>query len=62
MDRLLSAPEFSHVRAFILDDEDQQKPEIEPWLRWLEAHAVEKTGEVNTRLGSISGFRLFVLR
>jgi hypothetical protein len=57
---VLSGAEFSHVRAFILDHEDQQKPEIAPWLRWLEANAVEKTGELNSQLGSNSEFRLIV--
>ncbi len=61
-DALLGTPQFSQVRAFIVDAEDQQKPEMAPWLRWLEKNADEKTSELNTRLGSLSGFRLFVNR
>jgi hypothetical protein len=57
---LMSQPGFTTVRAFILDPEDQQKPEIAPWLVWLQAHAVEKTAELDAQFGHASGFRVFI--
>lgn len=59
-ERLLGTPDFRRVRVFILDPEDQLKPANVRWLRWLESHAVEKTAELDRRLGVVSGFRLFV--
>ena len=59
-DTLLATPEFQRVHAFIIDPDDQEKPSITPWLRWLEKNAQEKTADLNTHLGSPSGFRLFV--
>jgi len=59
-DALLGSPEFSRVRAFILEPEDLEKPAVAPWLRWLENHAVEKTAELNRTLQSVSGYRVFV--
>jgi 4-amino-4-deoxy-L-arabinose transferase-like glycosyltransferase len=53
---------FANVGAFILDPDDLQKATIAPWLRWLETHAAEKTGELDRRLGHASGFRVFVRR
>ncbi len=57
---VLSVPGFNRVWAFILDKDDLQKPEIVPWLAWLQSHATEKTGELNAQLGTISGLRVFV--
>jgi 4-amino-4-deoxy-L-arabinose transferase-like glycosyltransferase len=58
----LNAPKLSKVRVFIVDPEDLGKFEapLKPWLRWLETHAIEKTAEVDQRLGFPSGFRVFV--
>ena len=57
---VLAKPGFASVQAFILDSDDQQKPEIAPWLAWLQSHAREKTGELDAKLGRVSGFRVFV--
>jgi hypothetical protein len=57
---VLRRPEFENVHAFILDADDRRVPEIGPWLRWLEVNAVEKTSELDAKLGRGSGFRLFV--
>jgi 4-amino-4-deoxy-L-arabinose transferase-like glycosyltransferase len=59
-DILLASEPFATVRVFILSPEDQRKPEIAPWLHWIEGHALEKTREVDEQLGAVSGFRLFV--
>jgi hypothetical protein len=57
---VLAGPGFSGVRAFILDADDLQKPEIAPWLAWLKTHATEKTGDLDAKIGRASGFRLFL--
>jgi hypothetical protein len=59
---VLAMPQYSHVRAFILDPEDKKylKMDLTPWLNWLAAHATDKTGELDAKLGSVSGFRVFV--
>ena len=59
-DALLAQEQFNRVRAFVLDDDDLQKPENATWLRWLETHAQEKTGQLNAQLGSVSGYRVFI--
>jgi 4-amino-4-deoxy-L-arabinose transferase-like glycosyltransferase len=58
----LNTAKFSDVRVFIIDAEDLGKfqAELAPWLRWLETHTVEKTTELDQRLGARSGFRVFV--
>ena len=57
---LLASSGFAAVRAFILDSDDLQNPAIAPWLHWLESHAKEKTGELDSTLGKKSGLRVFV--
>jgi hypothetical protein len=57
---VLSQPAFKNVRVFILDALDQEEPEMGPWLRWLESSALEKTSELNNKLGITSGYRVFV--
>lgn len=57
---VLAAPQYGGVRAFILNPDDQQQAALAPWLAWLQTHTTEKTSELDARLGSISGFRLFV--
>jgi 4-amino-4-deoxy-L-arabinose transferase-like glycosyltransferase len=59
-EKVLAEPKFATVRAFIVDLNEEKDKEMAPWLRWLETHAVEKTSELNSRLGAPSGFRLFV--
>jgi hypothetical protein len=59
-DAILSAPGFTRVRAFILDADDLQKPEIGLWLAWLEQHTTEKTSALNAKLGKNTGMRVFV--
>ena len=51
---------FRNVRAFILDTDEQNRSELKPWVGWLKTHAIEKTGELDNRLGKASGFLLFV--
>lgn len=48
---LLDSEPFQTVRVFIVDPLDQRKPELAPWLRWLEANTSEKT---------IGGIRVFM--
>jgi hypothetical protein len=57
---LLATSKFSHVRAFVLEPEDLAKPNIAPWLTWLQNHTTEKTAELNAELGVVSGLRVFV--
>ena len=57
---LLDSAPFGSVRVFILGPVDQQKPEMAPWVRWLETRTTEKTGEVERQLGAASDFRVFV--
>jgi hypothetical protein len=59
-EKVLAEPKFASVRAFVVDLKEEKQQEMAAWLRWLETHAVEKTSELNSRLGSPSGFRLFV--
>jgi len=57
---VLERERYRNARAFILDPEEQKSAELEPWLAWLKTHAIEKTGELDTQLGKVSGFLLFV--
>jgi len=51
---------FRDVRAFILDADAQKETTLQPWITWLKIHTIEKTGELDERLGKNSGFLLFV--
>lgn len=57
---VFASPELSHARAFAIEPEDLVKPEMAPWIAWLEKHATEKTAELNTALGKDAGLRLFI--
>jgi hypothetical protein len=57
---VFGSPELSHTRAFVIEPEDLVKPEMVPWIAWLEKHATEKTAELNTALGKDAGLRLFI--
>jgi hypothetical protein len=57
---VMANPAFQTVRAFILDPEDLAKPELTPWITWLDANATEKTRELDAQLRHPSGFRFFV--
>lgn len=57
---LLESAPFQTVRAFIVSPADQARPEMAPWLRWLESHTTEKTVEIDRQLRQASGFRVFV--
>jgi len=57
---VFGSPELSHTRAFAIEPEDLVKPEMAPWIAWLEKHATEKTAELNAALGKDAGLRLFI--
>jgi hypothetical protein len=57
---VFTSPELSHARAFVIEPEDLVKPEMAPWIAWLEKHTSEKTAELNTALGKDAGLRLFI--
>jgi hypothetical protein len=57
---LLDSAPFASVRVFIVEALDQRKPELAPWLRWLEAHTTEKTGNFTRPEESSPGVRVFV--
>ena len=57
---VFGSPELSHARAFAIEPEDLVKPEMAPWIAWLEKHTTEKTAELNTALGKDAGLRLFI--
>lgn len=57
---VLMSEEFAGLRAFIIDADDQELPTMGAWLDWLTRNASEKTAEVNGRIGSATGFRVFV--
>lgn len=57
---LLGSAPFATVRAFVLSPYDLQRPEIRPWLQWLEANTVDKTAELDKQLRAVTGFRVFV--
>jgi hypothetical protein len=59
-EHVFASPELSHARAFVIELEDLTKPEMKPWIAWLEKHAVDKTAELNATLGVRTGARLFV--
>ena len=59
-ERVFASPELSQTRAFVIELEDLTKPEMKPWIGWLERHTVEKTGELDAALGVRTGARLFV--
>lgn len=57
---VLGSEPMRTVRVFIVEDYDAQRPELAPWLRWLERHTTEKTRELDAALGATAGARLFV--
>jgi hypothetical protein len=57
---LTQEPRFREVKAFVLGPEDLASPGAMGWLSWLEGNAIEKTAEVDARLGRRSGWRVFV--
>jgi hypothetical protein len=59
-ERVFASPELSHARAFVIELEDLTKPEMKPWIAWLETHTVEKTADLDATLGVRTGARLFV--
>ncbi|HSU54932.1 MAG TPA: glycosyltransferase family 39 protein [Candidatus Dormibacteraeota bacterium] len=59
-EKIMAKPEYRSVHAFIIDLKEETKPEISAWVRWLESHATEKTGELDSHLRSPSDFRIFV--
>jgi hypothetical protein len=59
-ERVFASPELNHARAFVVEPEDLVKPEMKPWITWLETHTVEKTAELDATLGVRTGARLFV--
>ena len=57
---VFGSPELSQARAFAIEPEDLVKPEMAPWIAWLETHTTEKTAELNAALGKDAGLRLFI--
>ncbi len=57
---VFASPQLSQTRAFVIEPEDLVKPEMAPWIAWLEKHTTEKTAELNTALGKDAGLRLFI--
>jgi 4-amino-4-deoxy-L-arabinose transferase-like glycosyltransferase len=57
---LLGSAPFATVRVFILDVLDQRKPELAPWVQWLEAHTTEKTRNFGAKGESSPTVRVFV--
>jgi len=57
---VFGSPALSHAHAFVIEPEDLVKPQMAPWIAWLQSHTVEKTAELNSKLGAESGLRLFV--
>jgi hypothetical protein len=57
---VFASPELRHTRAFAIEPEDLVKPQMAPWIEWLEKHTTEKTAELNSALGKDAGLRLFV--
>ena len=57
---VFGSAELSHARAFVIEPEDLVKPEMKPWIAWLEANTTEKTSDLNAQLGAVSHLRVFV--
>lgn len=57
--QIMAEPKYRHVVAFILGPKTLAKPAERSWVAWLEKHATDRTPELDRRLGTVSGYRVF---